>query len=197
MIDAREQEKWIAKCMGRGWALENLSSYQRRVTSPGGLSITLDTSLHIFSHGSRKDRDFGKLANAIIADMDKAVHERRAKIADIRQATRELREVIGAVNEEDPKVNLWTKRDANGVRRLRLDYGPVVVEAAVCDIGKDAAWNVSLEDGRDPYRREGRSKNFEAARVEVLGTLLGWCDELSETGRHAMRIYTKIKGILG
>lgn len=186
--------------MGLGWRFENLSGFRQRVTSPGGLAIMLDTRHHVFLWGSMKESDFGKLARAIILDMDEAIHERRGKINDFRRTTRELRQVIGEVVESAPKINLWSARDDNGVRRMKLDYGPVVVEAAICDLYEDTdtAWHVTLDDGRQaPYKKEGLAKDFESAKVAVLETVMNWCDELCETGRHAMRIYTKIKGVLG
>lgn len=189
-------DNWFRKCVEHGWERKSVGGVDS-VTSPLGITILWDSRIGCFNYGSHRNKDFRKLVDEIIKEYDTAVHDSRIKIYEFRKRTKELREVIGTLDNTTPTgLDEW-KDIGGGILRLSCDYGPLAINAVASPSDNCFDWKTTMTDGASFREKQGVSEDFDSARLAVLETLLEWCDELAETGRHAQRVLTKIKHIAG
>ena len=189
MNEGKEHEQWFARCASLGWTREEGPDGADSVTSPRGTSIRWDSDKRVFRCKKKADADFSKLVRTVIAQMNSCLHDNRKRINEIRLATRELERVLDDRKFDPALVDDW--RDAgSGRKTLVFDIGPLSVTAYAADDGK---WSVEMTNGQLVNRASGKDESFADARLRVYGKLMDWCDELADTGRYAVKVYTKVK----
>ena len=189
-----EHEHWFSRCVSLGWARTQGDDGTDSVTSPRGVSIAWDPEARLFRWDILANRDFRRLVNLVIHTLDAGVHDNRVKIAAVRLTTRELVRVLDDEDSTPSYLDDW-KEDG---RRKSLEFfvGPLGVDASI-EPGKDGgvAWAALLSNGKMQYSGCGVDKDEAAAKARVYEQLLEWCDEISDTGRNAIKLATRIKDV--
>lgn len=191
--EGNAHEHWFSRCASLGWTRAGISQKSDSVTSPKGVVITWDGERGMFRWDESESSDFRRLVDAIVRKLDEELHASRRRIKAIRQTTKELREVIGTAREAKlvPPAD-WTV-NPNGSMRLSYEIGPLTVEAAVSMDGR--RWSVSMEDGQVHNAADGTAEDAEESKLKVAEKVMEWCDELCETGRYAVKVFTRLKNL--
>lgn len=186
-------ESLFDRCIALGWTRTETGN-NVGVRSPLGTYIGYSKKKEIFTSGVYTDKDFIKLVHKVMMAYGESAHSHRVKISTLKQSVKELRAVLdSAVECESTKVDKWETSD-DGTIHLDYDIGPLSVSATVFP---DFSWCVSLEDGGPCDKStEGTATNFQDARFQVFETLLNWAQEVTDSGRYALHMVTKLRTLL-
>jgi hypothetical protein len=189
-----EHEHWFSRCVSLGWSRARGDGGEDSVTSPRGVSIAWDPEARLFRWDILANRDFRRLVNLVIHTLDAGVHDNRVKIAAVRLTTRELVRVLDEEDSTPSYLDDW--KDDGGRKSLEFFVGPLGVDASI-EPGGDGgvAWVALLSNGKMQYSGCGVDKDEAAAKASVYERLLEWCDEISDTGRNAIKLATRIKDV--
>lgn len=186
--------QWFARCRSLGWSTTN-SGGMITATSPRKTVITYDAKKGKFTSGSIVEGDFVRLINLLIDVYGRASHEHRKNLQNAKMDTKELFALLDICQQKEEKTPFDSWKPA-GDGRLCLDYsiGPLVVSATV---NEDCSWTVSMSDGGPCDRTEtGKADSFMNAKLQVDEMLLEWTDEVICTGKYALKLNSRIKGVI-
>jgi hypothetical protein len=192
--DNHEHEHWFARCLSLGWTRSGDPDGCDSVTSPRGVTLTWDASKSVFKWNRTSDRDFVHLVNVIITRMNAGMHNDRMKISVARQTTRELLQVIAEEKVKTSFLDKWTEED--GKLRLAFFLGPLEVDSTVTGRADGKTeWSVVLSNGQMRYEADGTEESVDSAKMRIYEHLMEWSDEITDTGRYAMKLFSRVQAL--
>lgn len=186
---------YFDKCKGLGWHVVNKAGTDVLV-SPRNTVISYNKKTGEYTSGVCKSNDFTKLINLLINQFGRRSHDHRQELMGTKLDTKELYAVLDVCQPaEDPsQFTNWVISEADGC--IHLDYwlGPLCVSAT---IRPDNSWTVSLTDGGPcDHTESGTASDIHEAKLLVNETLVDWAEEVVCTGRFAMKLVSRIKGVI-